>query len=213
MRRHPFRSVTMLVIEQPDGTMALVPEWIEGRSSSSLTRYGARSRARLVGGGDSRTTSPRAAPRVAGSSNSLAIRCTAICSVVGGEGNLEQGRDRRFGFDGFLGCLSADVSEGYDRLEKPRLLEAHIARRSCRWNASSSNCWATRRGSFMRLARSIRIGPQAIALMYFINCRVPQCAAGASVLRRKRPFRPSSRDQQGRGSYGNYRSTTRSCIC
>jgi len=26
VRRHPFRSVTMLVIEQPDGTMALVPE-------------------------------------------------------------------------------------------------------------------------------------------------------------------------------------------
>jgi hypothetical protein len=28
VRRHPFRGVTMLVIEQPDGKMALVPEWM-----------------------------------------------------------------------------------------------------------------------------------------------------------------------------------------
>ncbi len=36
MRRHPFRGVTMLVIEQPDGTMALVPEWMTEPAAATV---------------------------------------------------------------------------------------------------------------------------------------------------------------------------------
>ena len=36
MRRHPFRGVTMLVIEQPDGTMALVPEWMTRPAAAAV---------------------------------------------------------------------------------------------------------------------------------------------------------------------------------
>ena len=36
MRRHPFRSVTMLVIEQLDGTMALVPEWMTKPAAAAV---------------------------------------------------------------------------------------------------------------------------------------------------------------------------------
>jgi hypothetical protein len=36
VRRHPFRSVTMLVIEQPDGTMALVPEWMTKPAAAAV---------------------------------------------------------------------------------------------------------------------------------------------------------------------------------
>ena len=36
MRRHPFRSVAMLVIEQFDGTMALVPEWMTKPAAAAV---------------------------------------------------------------------------------------------------------------------------------------------------------------------------------
>src|SRR6266550_5654438 len=36
VRRHSFRSVTMLVIEQPDGTMALVPEWMTRPAAAAV---------------------------------------------------------------------------------------------------------------------------------------------------------------------------------
>jgi hypothetical protein len=36
VRRHPFRGVTMLVIEQPDGTMALVPEWMTEPAAATV---------------------------------------------------------------------------------------------------------------------------------------------------------------------------------
>jgi hypothetical protein len=36
VRRHPFRGVTMLVIEQPDGTMALVPEWMTEQAAAAV---------------------------------------------------------------------------------------------------------------------------------------------------------------------------------
>ena len=36
MRSHPFRGVTMLVIEQPDGTMALAPEWMTTTAAAAV---------------------------------------------------------------------------------------------------------------------------------------------------------------------------------
>jgi hypothetical protein len=53
-------------------------------------------------------------------------------------------------------------------MDKPRLLEAPIACTSFCWVASSNNCWTTRRGSLMRLARS-RTVSQPSTLMNFDN--------------------------------------------
>src|SRR5207237_8503033 len=36
VRHHPFRGVTMLVIEQRDGTMALVPEWMTRPAAAAV---------------------------------------------------------------------------------------------------------------------------------------------------------------------------------
>src|SRR5207248_6410968 len=36
VRRHPFRGVTMLVVEQPDGTMALLPEWMTTPAAAAV---------------------------------------------------------------------------------------------------------------------------------------------------------------------------------
>ncbi len=46
VRRHPFRGVTMLVIEQPDGTMALVSEWMT-RPAAAAVEFGRRHAFRL----------------------------------------------------------------------------------------------------------------------------------------------------------------------
>jgi hypothetical protein len=36
VRRHPIRGVTMLVVEQPDGTMAMVPEWMTTPAAAAV---------------------------------------------------------------------------------------------------------------------------------------------------------------------------------
>jgi hypothetical protein len=69
--------------------------------------------------------------------------------------------------EGFLRSIAAHLGEAY-RMDKPRLLEAPIACTSFCWIASSNNCWTTRRGSLMRLARS-RTVSQPSTLMNFNN--------------------------------------------
>lgn len=76
--------------------------------------------------------------------------------------------------EGFLGSIAAHLGEGLpDGQAKP--LEAPIACTSFCRIASSNNCWTTRRGRLIRLARS-RTVSQPSTLMNFNNKH--SCAAG-----------------------------------